>query len=251
MTGIVVLASPLLLGVGFGLAFLAYRLLLGPAGARAFERHGTYLYASILLVLLALVCLDESARAGLAQVVSIPTGRPIWWLPAWLAGAVAAGAALFVAELWGVVLLRALPGIRRLMERPSMEGQVSRLVDRPPSAAVVLGAGVVIVLVEELIWRGHLIRFLQGQWQLPLAAAVLVAAVSFGLNHAYFGARSVIFKALHGVAWGVLLLVSGTLWPPVASHLAFNFCVWGRLAKGTSHDASNDTDSIDRVQAPL
>ncbi len=98
--------------------------------------------------------------------------------------------------------------------------------------SVLFMAGVVAPLAEELVFRGVLYRWMRIHWGLP--TGVIVSALCFG--------------ALHGIPWlipaltavGVLLALiyerSGSLWPAVLTHGAFNaintVLIYMALARG-------------------
>jgi membrane protease YdiL (CAAX protease family) len=81
--------------------------------------------------------------------------------------------------------------------------------------AVSVTAGV----CEEIIFRGFLLRYLHaGPWHLTLGAAVIIAALIFGLQHLYQGLAGVIQTALIGVLFSLIYLVTGTLLVPMLLH---------------------------------
>ena len=53
---------------------------------------------------------------------------------------------------------------------------------------------------------------------MPLPAAVVVAALLFGMAHAYQGSRGVLQTGLVGLGLAVLYVLSGSLWLPMALH---------------------------------
>ncbi len=70
---------------------------------------------------------------------------------------------------------------------------------------------------EEVLYRGFLIWYLM--MLLPAMAAVLLAAIVFGLAHQYLGWNAGVLRAtIVGVVLGVTYLVTGTLWVPIALH---------------------------------
>jgi membrane protease YdiL (CAAX protease family) len=72
---------------------------------------------------------------------------------------------------------------------------------------------------EEVAYRGFLIRFLhEGGLALPLAAALTVSSVLFGLGHLYQGLRGVVSSTIAGVAFGLLFLLTGSLIPGIILH---------------------------------
>ncbi len=104
----------------------------------------------------------------------------------------------------------------------------------PPAAFIalrVLGAVVVVPVMEELFWRAFVMRWVENQnfaevdprrvgWK-----AVLVSAALFGAEHHLWLAG-----ILAGVAYALLYKRTGRLWPVIAAHAitngALEFWVW-------------------------
>jgi membrane protease YdiL (CAAX protease family) len=257
MSGLVVLGFPLILGAGFLLAFLACKAWFGPDATARLERSGHHLYLGLLLIPLGLVMLHHRAQGGIAALFEPAAAHSTWWTPVWLAAAVLLGSALFAAELWGTVLLRALPRVRGVTAHPVVEGGTARLTESVAYPFRFLIRMIVIVLIEEIVWRGHLTEFLLTQWDLAQPVAIAVGSLAFGLNHAYFGLRTVAFKTLSAAAWAVLLVVSGLLWAAVVSHLTFDLWAWARLLirkGGERHGRTGNaggSGGVDRVRVAL
>ena len=82
-------------------------------------------------------------------------------------------------------------------------------------AAVSVTAGI----CEELLFRGFLLQYLHvSPWKLPLTAALLIAAVIFGLQHLYQGAAGSIMSGLIGLLLSLLFLLTGSLLAPMVLH---------------------------------
>lgn len=74
---------------------------------------------------------------------------------------------------------------------------------------------------------------------------MLLSSLLFGRNHFYFGPQQIIFKSMAGLVWALLLLSTGSIIAPFASHLTFQIWVWWRLwrrdlitFRGTEDDVS-------------
>lgn len=81
---------------------------------------------------------------------------------------------------------------------------------------------VAAALFEELVYRGFLVAYVAhftGTTPLGLALAVALPAAVFGVLHLYQGARSAVLIALLAGVFGALLVVTGSLWIPIALHL--------------------------------
>lgn len=71
-------------------------------------------------------------------------------------------------------------------------------------------------IVEEIVYRGFVIWYL-GQ-VMPVWGAVVVSSVAFGLGHSYQGASGAVRTGLVGLAFGVLYVVTGSIWIPIIAH---------------------------------
>jgi membrane protease YdiL (CAAX protease family) len=101
-------------------------------------------------------------------------------------------------------LRRALAPLERLLPHDRGELRLFR--------GVALTAGV----CEEALYRGFLIWYLGrlvGPWP-----AMIVAAIVFGLGHAYQGSKGVIKTGIAGLFLGAVYLVSGSLLAPMVFH---------------------------------
>jgi membrane protease YdiL (CAAX protease family) len=85
-------------------------------------------------------------------------------------------------------------------------------------AALVLAAGIVGPVVEELLFRGGIFRGLRRQHS--AATTVLGISVFFALAHRE--PRNFLPDLLGGLAMGYVRSVSGSLWPAILLHAAFN-----------------------------
>ncbi len=81
-------------------------------------------------------------------------------------------------------------------------------------AAVAISAGI----CEEVVFRGWLLATLHGPAGLTGTALVAVAAVIFGLAHAYQGIAGVVLTAFAGAFFCVLYVTTGSLLIPIALH---------------------------------
>ena len=132
-----------------------------------------------------------------------------FWIGLALAAAVSA-----LAVTQTVAILRSPENRRKALEQL---GKVAPLLPRTPGErngfmVVSFTAGA----CEEILFRGYLMGGLAvflGDW-----GAMGVSAVIFGLAHAYQGTRGILQTGAVGVVMGILYLVTGTLWVPMALH---------------------------------
>jgi len=130
------------------------------------------------------------------------------------------------------VQLLALPALayllRPLLGRPEVSGPVRDLVDQsrgPAFLGLVASVAIGAPLVEELFFRGLLLRSLQRR--LPDGAAVALSAVAFGLAHgSSLPADAVILVivslTLFGAVLAILAIRTGRLGPGIVAHALFN-----------------------------
>lgn len=101
-------------------------------------------------------------------------------------------------------------------------------------------------IVEEVLWRGYLIWYLNQV--MPLWAAVLVSTVAFGLAHAYQGPRHLPQIMLLAAALAGLYLLSGSVWLSIILHAAVDI-LQGRLGHAVSTRSSTD-NTLQQETAP-
>ncbi len=133
------------------------------------------------------------------------------------------GAGVGLACQYGLVPLLYLP-FERL--DPSLAHRLSQPTNRDTGAAHSLGALVVLLLflavgaplVEELFFRGLLLRSLARNVAAPIA--IVVSGLLFGLAH--FEPLQFAGLAAVGVVFAILAWVTGRLAPSIGAHMAFN-----------------------------
>lgn len=160
-------------------------------------------------VLVALLLWYVAPATGLTRL-------PSSWL--WILVAVLAGVAALVLEVAAAVLPARLRG-RRTGGVRLHQGWTDR-------GALALAGVLVIAAAEEVIFRGIGLYLLAQQLAVPVAVAVAVTALGYGLNHLYFGWSTVGQKTLTGVLYGGLFVASGySLLVPAVAHLVQNLVV--------------------------
>lgn len=187
----VVLCFPLLLTAGYGLAFH----LSGRDVRFVAGRPGFVLYLSLLSVPLVAVLFTRPELPWTVSLIWLPAGAAsglvLWWLQCNLPGRTPDASSV----VW--------------TGPPGWMGYLLLLV---PVAY--------IVVAEEIVWRGFL---------LPRVGLVL-SSLAFALHHYIFGLRHLVFSFLAGLGFGGLYL-TGSLWPPIASHLVYNALAWRHLRR--------------------
>jgi len=222
LASVLAFGFPLLTLAGYATLYLAVYQRRADGG-RSLDRHGFYWYPVFLAIPLAAALGSGPVRHELSGLWSAPAG--------WIAGGLAIGAALFFAERFIVEARGPATGSRAFL----LEGRSDTWRDLKIAPAVYLVLALVVVVTEELVWRGVLLHGLTSRygWSQPVALGASSAA--FGLNHYYFGLRNVVYKWVFGAVWGLLLLASGSLLVPIGSHLAYEGLVGAQLlARGRS-----------------
>ncbi|GGM78490.1 CPBP family intramembrane glutamic endopeptidase [Dactylosporangium sucinum] len=184
-----------------------------PGAAGAAPRRPDRAMAGSLMLAVALVALAALAATVAPMRWTFP---PVDWL--WYAAAVAFGF-LTVPLEWAVGAAYVAVRYRRLAGIG-----LHRLVGAT-SASVVL-AYVVAGAAEEVLFRGVGLHVLEGVLGWPVAAALAITSVVYGLNHLYFGAIAVAQKTFTGVGFGLLYLLGGhNVLVPLVAHAVQNLVV--------------------------
>src|SRR5262249_2450695 len=114
--------------------------------------------------------------------------------------------------------------------------------------AIVLCAGLIAPIVEEMLFRGALFRGLRRQhppWLTLVGVSLLFAA-------AHRDARNFLPDLLGGLAMGYVRGLAGSLWPAVVLHAAFNTVpVVFALRRGAEADMLTRPQNLAAVFASL
>ncbi len=87
--------------------------------------------------------------------------------------------------------------------------------------AFAFAAALVVPLVEEFVFRGRLMSRVLAEW--GAAPAILISSVAFALVHIGGPHPALLLVPLVvGMACGALVLITGSIWPAVALHGAWN-----------------------------
>lgn len=178
-----------------------------PSRIRFYRRSMIELWVLTLVVLLWWLW---SGRSVSAVGLGIPGGWAFWV-------GVTVAVAIAVALGRQAALIRASAEARAHV-RKQLGGSAVLMVPRGERerrmwVSLSLTAGI----CEEVLYRGFLMWYAM-MW-LPAAAAVLASAVVFGVAHVYLGWGSGVLRATAaGAALGVVYLLTGTIWVPIALH---------------------------------
>ncbi len=198
-----------------GLSLLQARLI-NAHFVESIERLPAYTSSMVALALIGLVSAGVGTRAGRGwEAIGLGSVGPDR-----LGGlaTVVAWSCLLLLVAMAVVLVFRQAGIAwGAAEHPI----VYRLLpdthrERWVFAALSVTAG----FAEEAAFRGYAIALLSPLF--GLTGAVAVSSVVFGLLHAYQGALGMGRTAAVGLVFGVGLLASGSLWPCIVAHAAYD-----------------------------
>lgn len=194
----------------------------GPAELTAAEKSSLYWSGSVVLWALAGGTVIWWGIAG-RDWAALGLGVPRWTWPA-------AGAVLLLLGVLAADTVRRLAPSRIAASRERLRTETPFV---PVSAAefreyavLALSAG----FGEEIAYRGFMIAVLHAWlgpgWQ-GAALAIGLPALFFGAAHAYQGRRGVIGAAGGALAWGFLVLETGSVWPAIVFHAAWDlFMGW-------------------------
>lgn len=152
-----------------------------------------------------------------------------------------AGRGFMIAAAIALVIVAALVAqVLAVRRRPAMAEQV-RVAAAPlawilPSTPAELrrffAVGATAGTVEELIYRGYLMWYV-GTWA-PTWVALLATALAFSTAHLYQGVANAGKTAVVGLVLGALYWLSGSLWVPMAIHIATDV-LQGRMLFDATH----------------
>jgi len=132
-----------------------------------------------------------------------------------LNGAFAGASANFVISL----VVVALQGLGLFAEAFSQhEAHMEATFGTGGTLAMLLGVGLIIPLVEEVMFRGMVMHEL-GRVA-PWKAVIIIQGLVFGLYH--FVPVQIFYTAPLGAYFGYIVYKTGTVWPAVAGHMAMN-----------------------------
>lgn len=133
------------------------------------------------------------------------------------------GFVLVGAAVAGLTMYRLRANSDEAMRR-ELAPSIERLRPMLPRTRLELGAFFVLAMTagiaEELFFRGYLLLYLSEF--VPLLVAAVLAVVAFGAGHVYQGWQSTLQTAALGAVFLALYAVSGSLWPAIVFHAAYD-----------------------------
>jgi membrane protease YdiL (CAAX protease family) len=161
---------------------------------------------------------------GWGRLSISPTAGQAWlWAPTISSVMLWVGVAAYLV-LGLLPLLQSLRGLRwRRAYAAAYRRSFSSIPGMLPNTAVERLSWIPLSLTagicEEVLFRGFLIRFLhESSFGLPVAWALVASSLLFGLGHAYQGVKGVVGSTIGGFAFGLLFLLSGSLFACVILH---------------------------------
>ena len=239
----VVAAFPAVSVAGFGAAYAVLARVCRDRADNALARHAMWIHLLLLTMPFAAAWRDGLLRGGPADLgMRLPdvgglgsTVSTVLAVPA----AAAIGAGLYGGELLAAAAARRRRGGSAADTAPVDRARAA--FDEERAFPSFMTAAAAIVLAEEYIWRGYLTLYFSERMGFPVVWALVGASGLFGLHHAALGLRTCLAKMLHGFAWCLMLVATGSLLPPVVSHLVFQYAVWKRAGRAA--------DAVSRPEA--
>lgn len=120
-----------------------------------------------------------------------------------------------------------LPGQMSLMPSADDAFAAVTAVSRKPGLFMLLS--VATATLEELLYRVGMLDGLRAVS--VIGVAVVTQSVAYGVNHLAFGAVAVVSKIMLGIAFGLAVVITGSVIPALLGHLWFQFLVWRRIRR--------------------
>ena len=193
-----------------------------PAELTAAEKRSIYRRGSVMLSVLAAGTLVWWILAG-RDLASLGLTAPRWTWPA--AGATVALLVWLATDTARQTAPSRISGTRKRWRTQNPYIPVSGAEFRSYTVLAV-SAGI----CEEIVYRGFMIAVLRA-WLGPgwegVALAVGLPALFFGAAHAAQGWRGVVGTAAGALAWGFVVIETGSVWPGVVFHVLWDlFMGW-------------------------
>lgn len=141
--------------------------------------------------------------------------------PRWIALGIGAGLAMAIAtHVLYPVGVALVPGLEREVEALYAE------LHAPPGPRAAIPILLLVVLAEELVFRGLLVAIL-ARWGMKPAATVVVATALYAVPQLAGGEPVLIALALVcGAVWTWQRVISGTIWAPLITHTLWDLIVF-------------------------
>jgi len=236
-----VLLFPFLMMAVYTALFVGARMLGGVRGMARMGVLAPHLFPLILLIPFAAICYDSPAKQALHSAWQLRLTPP-WCL--WMVIGVVTGTLLFQGESafnqWRARRAERLAEAQaetalKGHERHSNTSGVAGLQFSPWLAPF---QSLLVVCLEESIWRVFLIGAIASQWELPQMLALLLSSALFALHHLYFGPATATYKGFSALIWGLLYIASGSAWVSMSAHLSSDLLAWRRLGQIARAQAS-------------
>jgi membrane protease YdiL (CAAX protease family) len=184
-------------------------------------RHAAIVYTTMLCA--AVVVLAVGGVLPLDALVD--PGLAAWRVALGLALVVPCAVAPYLVEL---LLSSRLAGRGGPLEAGALLPDAGDSVEAVAVSRTRFGAVALLTAVaEELLFRGAVLHSLVDTR--GLLVAVALTSLVFGLHHVSFGLAAVLGKAVAGVTWALLMVLSGLLLVPILAHLLFQALVLRRM----------------------
>jgi len=108
-------------------------------------------------------------------------------------------------------------GPERARQRRSIENVVQFVPHTRQELGSFMGVSITAGIVEEIVYRGFVLWYLE--LYMPLSLAIAVSSFAFGLAHSYQGPSGALRCGLVGLVFGLFYVMSGSIWLPIIGHI--------------------------------
>ena len=127
------------------------------------------------------------------------------------------------------IVLNVIIGISGLANLDKSFMEVSEAISSPPFPVILLCAGVIAPIIEELIFRG--LVFNRIKYNYNAVAAIIISSIAFGIYHGNL--TQGVYATLLGLCLAYVYNKTGNLLVPICIHISANVIVnfYGKLSE--------------------
>lgn len=203
-----IVGFPLWIGIGYTIFYTFLHFAGGKETIAKFGHRGFFLYPIFVFALLITIILNTPLPDGYWFQINNSTEIDI----------------VIISIVTGIVTGILLYNLEFLFNRVSNNSGQGILLPAP--LVFLLPITLVVVISEEIIWRGYLIGLISDRFGYTIIVSGLLSAIIFGAHHYFFGWRAFLSKTLSAMVWMALVYQFHSLIPALFAHFTADSILW-------------------------